>query len=227
MEKFEFNNVNASIYTFIWNDFCDNYIEMAKFSIEENNTKSTLLYTLTCILKMLHPFMPYVTDAIYEYLPIKDAENIMISSYPVFDKKQLFKEEEEKINEIIDFIKNYRTVIKENNIASNYQVKINFKENLINKMLKLEDKIIANELDITKFKVSTKNYEAIIYYEKEITEEDLASIKKRINELEQSILKRENLLNNANFVNKAPKDLVEKEKIKLQEEKEELTKLKS
>ncbi len=227
MEKFEFNNVNASIYTFIWNDFCDNYIEMAKFSIDENNTKSTLLYTLTCILKMLHPFMPYVTDAIYEYLPIKDAENIMISSYPVFDKKQLFKEEEEKINEIIDFIKNYRTVIKENNIASNYQVKINFKENLINKMLKLEDKIIANELDITKFKVSTKNYEAIIYYEKEITEEDLASINKRINELEQSILKRENLLNNANFVNKAPKDLVEKEKIKLQEEKEELTKLKS
>ncbi len=225
MEKFEFNNVNAVIYTFIWNDFCDNYIEMAKFSSDLVGTKSTLLYTLTAIIKMLHPFMPYVTEAIYQELPLRDAESIMISSYPVYDKKLIFNEEELVIDEIIDFIKNYRNTLKENNILANYQVKVNFNEELIIKMLKLQDKIINEEKDITKFKVSTKNYEAIIYYEKEITEDDIKQKEKLINELTLSIQKRENLLNNQNFVSKAPADLVNKEKEKLQSEKEELAKL--
>ena len=225
MEKFEFNNVNAIIYSFIWNDFCDNYIEMAKFSIDENNTKSTLLYTLTCILKMLHPFMPYVTDAIYEYLPVKDAENIMISSYPVYDKKQIFKEEELLIDDTIEFIKNFRNTIKENNISNPYQVKVNTGNDLIIKMLKLQDRLIDQDLDITKFKVNSKNYEAIIYYEKVVSREDELLKEKQIEELKNSIKKREGLLSNQNFVSKAPKDLVEKEQEKLQNEKEELAKL--
>ncbi len=221
MDKFEFNNVNAVIYSFIWNDFCDNYIEMAKFSSDSLGTKSTLLYTLTCILKMLHPFMPYVTDAIYENLPIKE-ENIMISEYPVYDKKLVFKDSESKVDEIIDFIRSFRNTLKENNIAKDYQVKLNSNEELIIKMLKLQDKLISDNLDIQVFKVNTKNYAAEIYYEKEITEEDKALVEKRINELKASILKRENLLNNQNFVSKAPKELVEKEQEKLSEEKEEL-----
>ncbi len=224
MEKFEFNNVNAIIYSFIWNDFCDNYIEMAKFSIDEDNTKSTLLYTLTCILKMLHPFMPYVTDAIYEYLPVKDAENIMISSYPLYDKKQIFKEEL-LIDDTIEFIKNFRNTIKENNISKTYQVKVNNGNDLIIKMLKLQERLVDNDLDITKFKVNSKNYEAIIYYEKVVSKEEEALKEKQIAELKNSIKKREGLLSNQNFVSKAPKDLVEKEQEKLQSEKEELAKL--
>ncbi len=224
MEKFEFNNVNTIIYSFIWNDFCDNYIEMAKFTSSEENTKSTLLYVLTCILKMLHPFMPYVTDAIYEELPVKE-ENIMISSYPVYDKKLVFKEEESNIDEVIEFIRSYRNTLKENNIFGKYQVKVNFDDEIIIKMLKLQDHLVNDEQNITAFKVTTKNKEAIIYYEKEITEEDKLMIQKQIEELKLSINKRENLLNNENFVNKAPKELVQKEKDKLAEEKEELQKL--
>ena len=225
MDKFEFNTVGSILYSFIWDDFCDNYIEMAKFNINDLNTKSTLLYTLTNILKMLHPFMPYVTDAIYEYLPIKD-ENIMISEYPKYDKNLVFNDSVEKINEIIDFIKSYRNIVKENNIVGNYKVNVNFNEDIIIKMLKLQDKITKDTLDITKFKVDTKNYSATIYYEKEITEEDLLKKEKLISELEASILKRQNLLNNENFVKRAPEDLVNKERIKLEEEKEELRKLK-
>ena len=226
MEKMEFNNVNTVIYAFIWNDFCDNYIEMAKFSIEEENTKSTLLYTLTCILKMLHPFMPYVTNVIYDYLPVRE-ENIMISTYPLYDKKLIFNKEEEEVDEIINFIKNYRTTVKENNIMGNYQVKVNFKEDLIIKMLKLQERLIDKNENITSFKVSTKNYEGIIYYEKEITEEDKRLQEKQITELKASIAKREALLANSNFVSKAPADLVEKEKLKLEDEKKELAKLES
>jgi len=224
MEKFEFNNVNSAIYSFIWNDFCDNYIEMAKFNINEIGTKSTLLYTLTCILKMLHPFMPYVTDAIYEYLPIKE-ENIMISSYPVYNKDLVFNKEKEQVAEIIDFIRSFRNVVKENNMTSKYQVLINTDDDLIVKMLKLQEKIVNEELDTTSFKVNSKNYEAIIYYEKEITEEDLLLKQKQIEELKASIEKRKNLLANESFVNRAPAALVEKEKSKLAEEIEELNKL--
>ena len=224
MEKFEFNNVNAIIYSFIWNDFCDNYIEMAKFNIGDTSTKSTLLYTLTCILKMLHPFMPYVTDAIYDYLPIKE-ENIMISNYPKYDNDLVFIKEEEKVDEIIEFIRNFRNTIKENNMTSKYNVKINFEDELIIKMLKLSEKIVKEEMNITSFVVNTKNYEAIIYYEKEITENDLLLKEKQITELKLSIEKREKLLSNEAFVKKAPKELVEKEKIKLEEEKKELEKI--
>ena len=224
MEKFEFNNVNAALYSFIWNDFCDNYIEMAKFSINEDATKSTLMYTLTCILKMLHPFMPYVTDAIYEELKVKE-ENIMISAYPVVNKELIYPDVFEQVNEVIEFIRMFRNTLKENNIASKYQVKVNFEESIIISMLKLQEKIVKDELDITSFKVSTKSYEAIIYYEKEITEEDKLLVEKRIAELKQAIEKRQNLLNNENFVSKAPHELVEKEKEKLASDLLELEKL--
>ena len=170
--------------------------------------------------------MPYVTNVIYDYLPLKD-ENIMISSYPEYDKKQIYMEDEKEVEEIIDFVKSFRTTVKENNIVGNYQVKINSQEELIINLLKLSNKITDKNLDMTEFKVSTKNYEAIIYYEKELTEEDIRLKEKQINELTLSIKKREALLNNDNFTSKAPKDLVLKEKQKLNDEKEELAKLTS
>ena len=80
MDKYEFHNVGNELYSFIWEDFCDWYIELTKSNMTET-TKTVLLDTLTDILKLLHPFMPYVTEEIYQKLPIKDAESIMISSY--------------------------------------------------------------------------------------------------------------------------------------------------
>ena len=225
MEKFEFNNVNSYIYSFIWNDFCDNYIEMAKYTMDSTGTKCTLLYTLDAILKMLHPFMPYVTEEIYLMVPLHE-ESIMISSYPVYDKKKVFKEEEADVDEISQFIRLFRNVLKENNIQKDYLVKLNKDESIIENILKLNDKITSNEMNIQSFKVNTSNYEGIIYYEKVLSEEDKKLIQKQILELELSINKRKNLLGNENFVSKAPHQLVEKEKEKLQEEIDLLEKLK-
>ena len=87
MEHYEFNNVGSQIYSFVWNDFCDNYIEFAKFSLESKTTKSVLYKVLSCILKMLHPFMPYVTDELYNNLPIHE-ENIILSKYPSYNNTQ-------------------------------------------------------------------------------------------------------------------------------------------
>ncbi len=224
MEKFQFNNVNAAIYTFVWNDFCDNYIEMAKYSLNNIETKSTLLYTLSCIVKMLHPFMPYVTDAIYEKMPISK-ENIMISSYPTVKKEFNFISEYQLVEEIIDFIKNFRSTVKENNMTSKYQVFLNTEDELIINILKLQDKLVSENLDMPKFMVNTKNYSATIYYEKEISASDILLKEKRIKELKSSIEKRSTLLSNENFLNRAPKELVNSEKDKLNNEKEELAKL--
>ena len=78
MDKYEFNNVGNTLYKHIWEDFCDNYIELSKNNLESNTTKTVLLEVLTNILKMLHPFMPYVTEEIYQMLPQKE-ESIVIS----------------------------------------------------------------------------------------------------------------------------------------------------
>ena len=96
---------------------------------------------------------------------------------------------------------------------------LNFNNDLVIQMLKLKDRLV-NNCDKTPFEVKFKDLTATIYYEKIVTEEEKKLKEKQISELQKSILKRENLLNNENFIKKAPANLVENEKNKLQEEKE-------
>ena len=221
MEKYEFNNAGSELYSFIWEDFCDSYIEMSKFSLDKVSTKSTLCYTINAILKMLHPFMPYVTDEIYDMLPVKDAENIMISSYPVVNNDFNFNDEETLIEETITFIAAFRNVKQENGISKDAKVRLLNNEDygLICKMLKIQDNLVNEDLGITSYSVQAGRFKATIFYEKEVTEEDKALLEKQIESLKMSIKKREGLLSNQGFVSKAPANLVEEEKKKLEEEK--------
>lgn len=225
MESYEFNNAGGELYNFIWSDFCDSYIEMSKFSLDSVSTKSTLCYVISAILKMLHPFMSYVTDEIYSMLPIRDAENIMVSSYPLVNEEFNFDNEEKETEEIIGFIAAFRNVKQENAISKDAKVMVNFDNSLINKMLKLDGNLVNDKLSIKEYKVSYGKLEALIYYEKEVTEEDILAKEKQIESLKASILKRENLLSNVGFVSKAPEQLVNDEKRKLEEEKKLLSTL--
>lgn len=227
MEHYEFNNVGSQIYSFIWNDFCDNYIEFAKFSIISNTTKSVLYKVLSSILKMLHPFMPYVTDELYNSLPIHE-ENIILSKYPEYNKDEIFTKECEEFDNIIEFIKVFRNVKLENKIGKEFGIKINSNDDysLIFKLLRINPDEHAN-ITGTKYTCIYKNYNIDLYYEKEITEEDIMLKNKQISDLEASIARRKNLLSNENYLNKAPKELVEKEKNTLKDEEEKLAKLKS
>ena len=225
MESYEFNNAGGELYNFIWSDFCDSYIEMSKFSLDSVSTKSTLCYVISAILKMLHPFMPYVTDEIYIMLPIRDAENIMVSSYPLVNEEFNFDNEEKETEEIIGFIAAFRNVKQENAISKDAKVMVNFDNSLINKMLKLDGNLVSEKLSIKEYKVSYGKLEAVIYYEKEVTEEDILAKEKQIESLKASILKREKLLSNVGFVSKAPEQLVNDEKRKLEEEKKLLSTL--
>ena len=227
IDKYEFNNAGSLLYNFIWDDFCDNYIELSKFYLDNIETKSTLYLVILNIIKLLHPFMPYVTEEIYQKLPFKDNESIMISSYPKYNEKQIFKEETNNIDKLVEFITLFRGIKKENNIGKDYKVKINkiYNESLLIKILKIENLIINEELSITKFNVKNSLCDMDIYYEKVLTEDDLNLIKKQIETLKNNIMRREKLLNNQGYLNKAPENLINEEKNKLIEEKELLNKL--
>ena len=224
MDKYEFNNVSSVLYSFIWDDFCDNYIEMSKFSSDTLSTKSTLYYVLTGILKMLHPFMPFVTEEIYQNLPFKECESIMVSDYPKYDKELVFEDDYNNMEKIIEFIRKFRNVIGENKIPKTAKVRINNNNNydLICKVLKLKDRIITDKLNMTSYDVSVYDYSMTIYFEKE---ENMELINKEIELLKSNIERRNKLLSNTSYVNKAPEKLFNEERTKLELEKNKLEEL--
>ena len=227
MDKYEFNLAGSEIYEFTWNVFCDYYIEMAKYSLDKESTKSTLCYVITGILKMLQPFMPFVTEEIYQMLPVKDNEAIMISDYPKYDKKLVFDDEEKIVDDQIEFIKNFRNVKAENNITKDMKVMFDTTDDndLIVKMLKLQDNLVTEPLGIKAYKVFSSRVKAQIFFEKIETEADKALKEEQIKQLKASIERREKLLSNENYVNKAPKNIVDLDKQKLEEEKKKLEEL--
>ena len=227
MDKYDFNIVGTELYNFVYDDFCSNYIEMAKYTIEDDSTKSVLCYVLTGILKMLHPFMPFVTEEIYQKLPIKEQESIMLSKYPEYDKKQIFEIEEDAVNDAIDFIKSFRNIKAENNMTKDLRVMFDTEDNneLIVKMLKIEDNLIKEPLGIKAYKVFSSKVKATIFFEKIETSADKAFKEAQIKLLTDSINRREKLLANENYVSKAPKNIVELDRKKLEEEKIKLKEL--
>ena len=224
MDKYEFNLFGTETYNFIYDDFCSNYIEFAKFNLESNTTKSVLCYVLTGILKMVHPFMPFVTEEIYSMLPIKSHDSIMISEYPKYEEKFIF-EEEKKVDEKIEFIKSFRNIKTENQIPKEAHVIINTDDEIIIKMLKLQDVRIFSKEDIHNYQVKVGNYEATIFYEKVLSDEEIKLKEKQIIDLKASIERRKKLLSNENYVSKAPSSLVEKERLTLKQEEELLNSL--
>ena len=227
MDKYQFNNAGASIYEFAWNYFCDYYIEMAKYSIDTESTKSTLCYILTGILKLLQPFMPYVTDEIYGMLPVKEAEDIMVASYPKYDKKLIFPTEENAIDDAIEFIKSFRNIKAENNMTKEMKVMFDTTDDndLIVKMLKINDNLVDKQLGLKAYKVFSNRVKATIFFEKVETAADKLAKDAQIKALTLSIERREKLLANENYVNKAPAKIVELDRQKLAEEKQKLAEL--
>ncbi|MBR1416275.1 MAG: valine--tRNA ligase [Bacilli bacterium] len=227
MDSYDFNIVGSELYSFIYDDFCSNYIEMAKFSIESETTKSVLCFVLTGILKLLHPFMPFVTEEIYQKLPIKEEESIMISKYPIFDKSLVFDIEESAVDDEIEFIKNFRNIKAENNMTKDLKIMFegNTDNDLIIKMLKLKDNLVNKPLEVNQYKVFSSKVKATIFFKKVEDAASNALKQSQIIALKASIERREKLLANDNYVSKAPANIVEMDRQKLEEEKKKLAEL--
>ena len=225
MDKYDFNLAGSAIYEFAWSYFCDKYIELSKF-YDDNTTKSVLLRVLTDIVKMLHPFMPYVTEEIYSMLPIKETESIMMSSYPEYDKNMVSAT---NIDTVLEFITMFRNKKAELGIGSDYKVYIkcnnDVDKQIIINMLKLNDKITDNSDNYTD-KVEYNGLEIDIFFDnsKNVKEQEEKLLKEK-ESLEKSIERREKLLSNENYVSKAPSSIVEKEREDLKKEKKLLNSL--
>lgn len=223
MDKYEFNLSGALLYDFIWNDFCSNYIEFAKFNLDNKTTQSVLYTVLLGILKMLHPYMPFVTEEIYQMLPIKDSESIMISAYPEYDKKLVFVKAKKEVDSIIDYISYFRNKKAENNIGSDFEVITDITDELILKMLKLTDKVVVNSQFSGTLDVSLEDYKLTICYDNaKQNSEELENLIKENKALVSSIERRKKLLANTNYVAKAPAKIVDQERENLAREEEKL-----
>ena len=223
MEKYEYHNVGNELYNFIWEDFCDWYIELSKANMNDT-TKSVLLKVLTSILKMLHPFMPYVTEEIYQMLPIKDAKSIMISKYPVVEDYNYISELE-TIDKVLEDIVSIRNLKQSNNITKDAKVKVTVKQllkSIYYSQLKIkEENLVDSEItDMLSSNYQSKNIDITYYYQG--NKEDESKKIEEINKLKASIERREKLLANSNYVSKAPVNIVEADRKKLLEEKEKL-----
>ncbi|MBE6151986.1 MAG: valine--tRNA ligase [Firmicutes bacterium] len=219
MDKYEFNVVGAELYSFVWDDFCDWYIELAKVNMN-NTTKQVLHEVLTAILKMLHPFMPYVTEEIYQMLPIHD-ESIMISTYPTYNEEYIFNEALE-LDKIIEFIVKVRTAKLENKVPKDAKVYFEGNNNeLILKLLKVSDENIIkdNSLDGVEVISNDSTYRIKYMFDTTVDKEaEKEALLKEKEKLEQSIERRKKLLSNENYVNRAPEAVVNKERTDLEKE---------
>ncbi len=216
MDKYDFNIAGSELYSFIWNNYCDSYIEMSKFS-STDTTKAVLLHVLESILKMMHPFMPFVTEEIYQLLP-NHQESIMVTNYPKYNKNYIYKEES-NIDTMLSLITQFRNKKAENNIGQDFEITTNYNNELFNKMVKITDKIKSSS-DLNSITVSINDIKINIHYDNSANEaESKALLQSELESLEQSITRRDKLLSNENYVSKAPTNIVNSEKEKLAEEK--------
>ena len=234
LDKYEVGLAAATLYDFIWSQFCDIYIEMSKTSLysdDENkraDTVSVLLYVLTSILKLVHPFIPFITEEIYDNLPVKDAEDIMISSYPEYTRKHVYSKAAGEINAVMKAIKSIRALRKEMNVSQTkktaiYIVPSDGKEKMLKETAVYIEKL-ANGNEIVFGKPDVKSVSVVSdIAEFYIPLGELVDVKKEVERLtkelentENEITRAQGKLNNAGFVAKAPAQLIENEKAKLQ-----------
>ena len=225
LDSYDFNVVGSTLYAFIWDDFCDWYIEFSKGNMNDT-TKSVLYRVLMDIIKMLHPFMPYVTEEIYGAMPFRDKESIMIDSYPVYDRDMDFASDFDRVTE---FISKVRNVKQERGIPKDSLVFFKGEHrDIILRMLKVSDDALVSESAKDGDGILIGLYDFSIKYlfdTSKSKEEEIESTKALIEKLKGSIERRKKLLSNENYVNKAPSAVVEKERMDLAKEEEEIKRL--
>ena len=234
MDNYDLGVALDKIYTFIWNEFCDWYIEIAKTRLynKENTTRKTAQYVLNKVLgdslKLLHPFMPFVTEKIYKELYNND-ESIMISTYPEYSKDLEFKDEEQAVEELKEVITGIRNARAKMNVHPSKKSKLIFVTKKYANIIKESEEFLkklgfGEEIEIRENRENIpQNAVSIVSSNLElfIPFEDLVDIKEEIERLEKEKAKvlvekekTDKMLSNPGFVAKAPAAKVEEEKEK-------------
>lgn len=239
MERYEFAIVGNELYNFVWDDFCSWYIELSKASLysEDPNivatTKGVLYTVLMNICKLLHPFMPFVTEEIYLSLP-HTAESINLETWPTPIQIDFSHHDRQSVSLALSIITKVREIKQEYNVKPSESLSIDvvdengapkslsdYYRKMIDRMchasfetIKDED-VLTRTLDSAVLKVRMGDLVNL--------EEEQAKLEKEIDHLRKEIQRAEGMLNNQNFVSKAPKAKVDQERNKLEMYKEKLS----
>ena len=239
METYDLGIAVQKIYDFIWEEFCDWYIEMVKPRLynEKDETKAAALYTLKKVLidalKLLHPYMPFITEEIYCTLMDNDDDSIMISAWPEYTESMNFAKDMDAVERIKEAVKGIRNVRGEMNVPPSKKAKV---------IVVTEDAEVKDIFETNKVFFATLGYasEVTIQADKTGIDKDAVSVvidkgtiympfaelvdvakeierlKKEEKRLMGELKRSEGMLGNPNFVNKAPAKKIEEEKAKLE-----------
>lgn len=235
IDRYDLGLAVNQIYSFVWDEFCDWYIEMVKPRLysEDDPTKNAALYTLKKVLidslKLLHPFMPFITEEIFTSIQDEE-ESLLKSSWPEYDEKQNFSKEEKEIELFKDAVKNIRNIRAEMNVAPSKKIKVFIvpskqevgemflqSENFFKSLSNAEELIISDCVDQGTC-VSAIIDGAVIYLplaELVDIEKELKRLQNEKEKLSSEIKRAEGKLNNPGFVGKAPEKLINEEREKL------------
>ena len=225
LERFELGIAVAKLYDFIWDVFCDWYIEIAKIRLQSgegaDTAKAVLVYVLTDILKLLHPFMPFITEEIYQAIP-HDTESIMISKWPEYDPTLSFADEEAQMEKIMDAIRAIRNRRAEMNIPPSKKSKV-YVETAFSDVFAVGSEFIkrlayASDVEIADAFGDLGNTVTIVTNDAKIYiplgdlvdfEAEAKRLQKELAAAEEKLAFINKKLDNPGFVNKAPEKVVQ------------------
>ncbi len=237
-ESFEFGEAARALYTFTWDEFASWYVEMSKITFNSGDeatiqtTKAVIHKVWMSVLKMLHPFMPFMTEEVYQQMPLKTKKSIMVSDWPEADDRYLDKESENKADIIKTLIQKVRHV--RNTYQVPYLQGIDLKietDEATQTIIEGEASVIKDFVNPESLSLSetvAKDKNMLSFVTPRFTlyiplgsvvdlKEELERQKAEEKRLNGEIKRCEGMLNNDKFVNKAPKDKVEAERAKLKD----------
>ena len=234
-EKFEFGEAGRLLYRFIWDNFCDWYIEMSKETLAGDDeaakltTRSILVYVLDNTLRLLHPIMPFVTEEIWQSVP-HVGESLVVATYPTVHPEQMDEKAAEEMEFLMDFIRSVRTVRNEMNTPLSKPINIIAKvsdaahyailkenESYIARFSNPEEFVYGEDVEAPSDAVTSVITGAEIYLPLAgliNIEDEIARLEKEAEKLQQEVDRVEKKLSNEKFVAKAPAAVVEAERAK-------------
>ena len=231
LDNFKFNDASLAVYKFIWNEYCDWYIEFAKPRLQEDGpgkiaAQNVLVHVLEAALKLLHPFMPFITEEIWQKLP-KNGDSIMVSAFPKFDVAKSDKDVEKAMGKVMEVITGVRNIRGEMNLNPGLKLKALIKtrhanleatltkySGLICELARLGQITIGPEIEKPKMSASSVlgEMDLIIPLEGMMDfEEERGRIEKELKKIEKDLIFLDKKLSNPNFVKKAPAEVIEKD----------------
>lgn len=235
LNKYEIGLATGKLYDFVWSDFCDWYIEATKPMLYGDNERAklnaltVLNFVLDEILKLMHPFIPFVTEEIYQYKQTGKRHALMMQEWPKYNKKFNYYKEAKAFEGVMDIIKAIRNVRNEMQVAPSKKIKVYVKAGehaaVVEKLSTYIEKMAGvGEVVMTDEKPDEKKLSALVTSYAEIfiplgelidTDKEIARLNKELDGVNKEIARGEGMLNNKGFIAKAPKQLVDAETEKL------------